>query len=82
VDSDTKALVARLHEYGDVSLAAGAQHDFYAAAALIEALQRDLRDERRLADGLGEALRRLYEDDDATGVDEILEEWDDSRGID
>jgi len=48
----------------------------------IEAARRDLADERRITDGLGEALRRFYEDDDAFGVDEILEQWDEARGID
>ena len=75
-------LVARLRGYGETTLAAAARNDFYAAADRLEQLQRDLADERRITDGLGEALRRFYDTDDAFGVDEILEQWDEARGID
>jgi len=75
-------IVARLRTFGEATIAAGAAEVFFAAADVIEGLQRDLADERRITDGLGEALRTFYENDEATNVEQLLEEWDESRGID
>lgn len=75
-------LVTMLRAYGKATIAEGAREVFCDSADLIELLQRDLADERRLTDGLAKSLRGLYEDESVDNVELLLEEWEAMRGLD